>query len=224
MDSMNQPGSPKPFRSASVQLGLFLACALVASACSKAELVGKGNKLKTVPVIATSITPSEGPIAGGTLVTIQGSGFMPGTQVNIGGTPCSNVDVISTYTMTCTTAASTTGGVETVNVITPTAEASNLTFAYLQAVRAIATTISSGGGFSYSGVVSPTGVPIPLSQQIMMRATIGVVSGSLGVAGPTSFLGVTVPSGSVAGGNIAIGTGIIKLGGLQGIIKTRNGP
>ncbi len=41
----------------------------------------------------TDITPQFGPIAGGTPVTITGTGFEAGTTVTFGGTPATNIAV-----------------------------------------------------------------------------------------------------------------------------------
>src|ERR1039458_979398 len=50
------------------------------------------------PAITTSITkivPDSGPSSGGTPVTITGTGFATGSQVNFGGVPATAVNVVS---------------------------------------------------------------------------------------------------------------------------------
>jgi len=56
-----------------------------------------------------SVTPNRGPTAGGTAITITGSGFSSGAQVTVGGAPCGSVAVVSPSTVTCTTPAGTEG-------------------------------------------------------------------------------------------------------------------
>lgn len=57
----------------------------------------------------TSITPANGPLAGGTTVTIQGNNFATVTLVEIGGTPLANLKVVSDTVITGTTPAGTAG-------------------------------------------------------------------------------------------------------------------
>lgn len=57
----------------------------------------------------TSIDPEEGSDAGGIAVTIIGTGFREGASVSIGGSPATNVTVVSPTTITCTTPAGTAG-------------------------------------------------------------------------------------------------------------------
>ncbi|MFL6213183.1 MAG: IPT/TIG domain-containing protein [Blastocatellia bacterium] len=59
----------------------------------------------------TGITPNTGLPAGGTSVTISGSGFTPGATVMIGGVPATNVSVTSNTTITATTPAHAAGTV-----------------------------------------------------------------------------------------------------------------
>src|SRR5262249_23010311 len=59
----------------------------------------------------TSITPSSGPIAGGTPVTIEGSGFLAGASVRIGA-DASAVKVLSETKITAVTPAHAAGGEE----------------------------------------------------------------------------------------------------------------
>lgn len=51
----------------------------------------------------SSISPSTGSTAGGTVVTISGSGFVSGATVTFGGVAATNVNVMSSTTITATT-------------------------------------------------------------------------------------------------------------------------
>ena len=75
-----------------------------------------------------SISPNQGPITGGTPITITGTGFpTTGTTPTVSFTdpgsnsqiPCSNVVVVSATEITCTTPAVTTPGGSTVTVTNP---------------------------------------------------------------------------------------------------------
>ncbi|HEX7706031.1 MAG TPA: IPT/TIG domain-containing protein [Thermoanaerobaculia bacterium] len=65
------------------------------------------------PPTADSVTPDSGPTAGGTAVTIEGSDFQSGATVTFGSQACTNVIVVDSETITCTTPAHAAG---TVNV------------------------------------------------------------------------------------------------------------
>jgi heme/copper-type cytochrome/quinol oxidase subunit 2 len=60
------------------------------------------------PVIS-SVSPASGPMAGGTTVTITGSGFQNGASVTFGGLSATSVVVASASTITATTPAHPTG-------------------------------------------------------------------------------------------------------------------
>jgi hypothetical protein len=62
----------------------------------------------------TSISPASGPIAGGTAVTITGTGFLSGATVKIGGVAATGVTVAGGTSITATTAANSSG---TTNVV-----------------------------------------------------------------------------------------------------------
>ena len=57
------------------------------------------------PPVVQSISPSNGPLAGGTMVTIRGNGFSGGATVTIGARPATEVTVTSTDTLTAKTPA-----------------------------------------------------------------------------------------------------------------------
>jgi uncharacterized repeat protein (TIGR02543 family) len=75
----------------------------------------------------TAISPSSGTTAGGTSVTITGTGFTGATGVTIGGSACTPLSATSASSVTCTTAAhaagtvsvlvTTPGGTNTVNTL-----------------------------------------------------------------------------------------------------------
>jgi hypothetical protein len=60
------------------------------------------------------VSPKFGDIAGGTSVTINGSGFVSGSTVTIGGVACTSVVFVSAYKLTCTTGARASGLVNAV--------------------------------------------------------------------------------------------------------------
>ncbi|MHC4942090.1 MAG: IPT/TIG domain-containing protein [Planctomycetota bacterium] len=65
------------------------------------------------PPTVSSVTPTDGPVAGGTAVTISGAGFTtsPDTTVTFGGTAATGVMVLNSTTITCTTPAHAAGAV-----------------------------------------------------------------------------------------------------------------
>jgi hypothetical protein len=73
----------------------------------------------TPPPTAVPVTPASGPVAGGTRVTIVGSGFAEGMAVTIGGVAATNVVVVSATTITAVTPPATSAGARDV-VVGPT--------------------------------------------------------------------------------------------------------
>lgn len=69
------------------------------------------------PTIA-SVTPNHGPLAGGTAITIDGSGFGDGCTVTIDGVPATSVVVVSQHRITCLAPAH-AAGATTVVVTNP---------------------------------------------------------------------------------------------------------
>jgi hypothetical protein len=65
------------------------------------------NVTEAAPTV-TSISPASGPTAGGTSITITGTGFISGTTVTIGGNDASDVSVSAT-SITATTPAGADG-------------------------------------------------------------------------------------------------------------------
>src|SRR5882724_1255670 len=77
----------------------------------------------------SSVSPSSGTTAGGTAVTITGTGFVSGATVTLGGTAATNVVVVSASQMTATTPAHAAGAVNVV-VTNPDTQNGTLTNGY----------------------------------------------------------------------------------------------
>jgi hypothetical protein len=73
----------------------------------------------------TSVSPTSGGSAGGTKVTIAGSGFQSGATVAFGGNAATNVNVVSTTSITATTPAHAAGTVS-VTVTNPNGQRATL--------------------------------------------------------------------------------------------------
>jgi hypothetical protein len=65
----------------------------------------------TGPPTVTSVSPNNGPVAGGTAVTITGTNFAAGATVTFGGNAATNVVVVSGTQITATTPAGSVGAV-----------------------------------------------------------------------------------------------------------------
>lgn len=81
----------------------------------------------------TSINPSSGTTAGGTSVTVHGTGFLSGAVLTIGGQTCTNVAVVSSTELTCTTPAGSAGPAD-VTVTNPDTQSATLTGGYTYTV------------------------------------------------------------------------------------------
>jgi hypothetical protein len=62
------------------------------------------------PPTVTSVSPSSGPTAGGTAITVTGTGFIAGATVRVGGTSATAVSVVSATSITAVTPAGSAGG------------------------------------------------------------------------------------------------------------------
>ena len=80
----------------------------------------------------TAVSPSRGPSAGGTPVTISGTDLQPGATVSFGGVPASNVTFIDAMTIRALTPAH-VAGVVAVAVANPDARVGSLPSAYAYA-------------------------------------------------------------------------------------------
>jgi hypothetical protein len=142
------------------------------------------------PVIS-SITPTSGPIAGGTVVTITGAGLINALDVNFGTTAATAVTVESDNTITAT-APTEAAGASAITVNTASATSNGATFIYVAAPTL--TGLSPTGGAIIGGNnVTLTGTGFITANDVFFGADPAVFS----ILDDTSINAVA-PSGSGA--------------------------
>jgi len=132
-------------------------------ASSSSSTVSTGTTTTTTPTVTptiTSISPTSGPAAGNTTLTINGTNFENGLTVSLDSTACATVVFISSSQVTCTTAYHTAASVN-VTVTNPSGEIALLASAYSYYANPSANFIVSVGakslgayGYTYSTGVS----------------------------------------------------------------------
>jgi hypothetical protein len=154
----------------------------------------------------TGVNPPQGTTAGGTSITITGTGLSGATAVTIGGTPATNVVAVNSTTVTATTAAHVAGTVPVV-VTLPGADATSATgYTYVTPTSPTVTAMSPTSGPAAGGTaVTLTGTNLATATAVSFGGTNGTITAqtatSLTVTTPMHAVGpvtvtVTNPSGS----------------------------
>jgi hypothetical protein len=169
--------------------------------------LANGFTFATAPTV-TSVTPNTGTTAGGTSVTIAGSGFVAGATLSFGGSAATGVTVTNAASITATTPARGAGMVNVI-VTNPDGQAGTL-----------------ANGFTFAGATStsfnPTTVNLPSSGSAA-TVTVGAVglpagadavqvnvqhSTAVSVTNPACvgvFAGATVTAAAATAGGTLIG-------------------
>jgi hypothetical protein len=162
----------------------------------------------------TSVAPIGGPLAGNTLITITGTGFVSGATVKVGGTAATSVVFGSATSITARTPAG-TAGAKAVVVTNPDTQASNstVTFTYAAAPTVTSLTPTSGtrnGGTSITitgtGFVAGATVTIGgatcTSPSVVSPTSLTCTTGAHGLANNQTLV-VTNPDGQIGSRNNA---------------------
>jgi len=110
-----------------------------------------------VPTIA-SVTPNNGPLTGGTTITLSGVNYITGATVSIDGSSCTGLNVVDSNTITCVTPIGSAGAVDV--VITNPAQAPITSvggFTYLAGAPTISSISPLGGAVAGGTPVTITG-------------------------------------------------------------------
>ena len=139
-----------------------------------------------VPTV-TSLSPSTGPVTGGTTVTVTGTGFLSNATVTVGGTavPGANVTVNSATSITIVTPATVTTGVANVQVTTTGG--------------GVSSTAGTGDDFTYTAtvptitVLNPATGPTTGGTSVVITGT-GFITGAVVKFGSLTASSVTINS------------------------------
>ena len=182
-----------------------------------------------VPTV-TSVSPNNGPIAGGTAVTITGTNFAAGATVTFGGTAATNVVVVSGTQITATTPAGGAGGVTV--TVTVNSQPGSLTSGFTYVVPATVSSLSPNGGSTTGGTaVTITGTNFAAGATVTfgsVAATNVVVASATRItattpAGSAGAVTVTVTNPGAAGGSLANGFTYVVVPTVSSV-SPNNGP
>jgi phosphatidylserine/phosphatidylglycerophosphate/cardiolipin synthase-like enzyme len=156
------PGNPESYNLPTLQPGTKYYWRIVSKTMANMQATGPvwsfttaGTPPPTNPPTVTGISPNSGSTSGGTSVTITGTNFASGATVTIGGTPATNVSVVSSTSITAVTPAHSAG---TVNVVVTNADGQSGTLA---------------SGFTYTSTPPP-----PSSDVVLWAGEATVTAGS----------------------------------------------
>ena len=153
----------------------------------------------------TSVAPNTGLTAGGTAVTLTGTGFTGATNVTFGGTAATNRVVVNSTTITCTTPAG-TAGAKSVLVTTPAGtNAANTLFTYVAPPTLTSVSPNSGStaggsavtltGTGFTGATNVTFGGTAATNRVVVNATTITCTTPARAAGTASVV-VTTPAGT----------------------------
>ncbi len=164
---------------------------------------GTGTSLFTYIAAPTvsGISPSAGPTAGGTSVTITGTSFTGATSVTVGGAAATGVTVVNDTTITATTPAGTAGARDV--VVTNTVGSGTGTGLFTYVAAPTVTGISPSSGPSAGGTsVTITGTNFTGATSV----TIGGAAATSVVVVNSTTITATTPAGSVGARDVAVTT------------------
>ena len=151
----------------------------------------------------TSVSPSSGPVAGGTAVTITGTNFAAGAAVTFGTTSATNVVVVNNTTITATTPAG-SAGTATVTVTNSGGQNGSLASAFTYLNPPTVTSITPNNGSTGGGTaVTITGTNFAAGATV----TFGTTSATNVVVVNSTTITATTPAGSGSGVTVTVTVG-----------------
>lgn len=164
-----------------LNVAISVSVAVALSACTKAQLIG-AKQLKSVKLFSIySISPPSGPIAGGTTITLVGTGFVNGMSIKIGNIVCGSVQVFSPITATCVTGSSAVAGTDQISIVNGDgATDASHTYVYLGTLNATGTRIASGGNINSTGGSGGNKVTARTTVGALVHKTGNITTGGAG--------------------------------------------
>ncbi|MFR9799982.1 IPT/TIG domain-containing protein [Streptomyces sp. MS06] len=150
------------------------------------------------PPVLNGASPAQGPVAGGTLVTLTGSNLLNASAVRFGATDATSFTVVSSTQIT-TTAPPGTGSSQ-ITVITPGGSSNPIGFAYTD-TPVLTSVVPSSGPTSAGTVVTLTGANLATAASV----TFGAVAAGFTVVSDTQVTAVE-PAGPAGPVTVAVTT------------------
>ena len=164
------------------------------------------------PPTVTSVSPNNGPVAGGTAVTITGTNFAAGATVTLGGTAATNVVVASSTTITATTPAHAAGAV-TATVTNSNGLSGNLASGFTYIAPPTVTGVSPSSGSTAGGTaVTISGTNFATGAGV----TFGATAATNVVVVSSTTITATTPAGSAG----AVTVTVTNPGSLSGSLAS----
>jgi hypothetical protein len=166
------------------------------------------------PPTVTSVSPNNGPTAGGTAVTITGTNFVSGATVTFGGIAATGVTFVSSTQIDATTPAHAAGAVD-VSVTNPDTQSGTLSnaYTYIDPAPTVTSVAPTSGPDTGGTVVTITGTNFVLGATVTFGGTavtdmIFVSSTQIDVTTPAHAAGavdVTVTNPDTQSGTLSNG-------------------
>ncbi|MGA9673360.1 MAG: IPT/TIG domain-containing protein [Terracidiphilus sp.] len=159
----------------------------------------------------SSVSPSTGPTAGGTSVTITGTNFATGATVTFGSAAAANVVVVSSTSITATTPAGTVGAVTV--TVTLNGQGGSLASGFTYVASPTVTSVSPNTGPTTGGTaVTITGTNFVAGATV----TFGSTAAANVVVVSTTSITATTPAGSAG----AVTVTVTNVGSLSGSLAS----
>ncbi len=163
-----------------------------------ADLASVLSQWGTCPPSVTAVTPAQGSVLGGTVITISGTGLSTTLAVTVGGAPCTAVTALSPTQVRATTPPGTAGRAA---IAVTTLAGTSLAPSPFNYVPQSVTSISPSSG-PYVG-----GTPITISGQYLSGTTAVTIGGvpvtNLVVVNSTTVTAAT-PPGSIGAADVVV--------------------
>ncbi len=191
------------------------------------------------PPSLTSISPDNGPVSGGTALTITGTGFVPGPELLIGGIAATNVAVVSVTQITATAPASGTAGSKAVKLTNPDGQNISGSFTYnplpmISQVNPNNGRLSGGNTITITGSQFVSGATVKINNidtsvtfisaaELRTATPASASTGSKDVLVTNPDGGFSSPPGGFTYNPVPTITGVSPASGPQGTVVTING-
>ncbi|MEC7276813.1 MAG: IPT/TIG domain-containing protein [Bdellovibrionota bacterium] len=167
----------------------------------QADSVTNGFTFQDAPAIG-SITPNAGALAGGTVATISGTGFLSGLSATIGGVSCTSITAVTATSFNCGIPANASAGAVDVVVTNTDGQTVTATNLYTYQVAPSIASVTPN-----AGAVAGTYTIRVLGADFLTGATVSIGST---LCSSTTFINsgelqcVVPPSGSATNANVVV--------------------